>query len=81
MKSDSLIITPPQSASFSERLKYVLVMRDLTVNDAAKRSGISQWVFQNLFSVGYNPTRRTLVKLAKGLNVTTDYLCGLTDEL
>jgi transcriptional regulator with XRE-family HTH domain len=68
------------SETFGERLDRICTERKLSQKDladmvGAPRASICRWL-QNQRSPNY----RLLIETAIGLNLSLDYLCGLTDE-
>ena len=65
---------------FSERVRAELSARDMTQRELAKLSGlneasVSQYI--NLFRV---PRATAIIDIAKALNVSCDYLLGVTND-
>lgn len=65
---------------FSERLKQLRMQRQLSQNELAKRSGIHLNMIQRYEDGKSNPTADSLYKLCRELQVSSDYLIGLTDQ-
>ena len=65
---------------FSERLKDVRKQAGLTQVDVAEKLGISQPAYASWERGVKKPTQDNLVKIAKILNVSVDYLVGISKE-
>lgn len=48
--------------------------------ELAKKAGMRRNVLNQLERGMFNPSFKTIVALARALNLSADYLCGLTDE-
>lgn len=64
---------------FNERLKKSRLKGGLTQEELAKQINISPSAISLYESGEREPNLQTLVTIAKELNVTTDYLLGLSD--
>lgn len=65
---------------FSERLKSVLDEKHITQSELSRETGIKR---QNIYQYVNNKSVgsiENLVKISKALNVSTDYLLGLSDH-
>ena len=61
--------------SFRENLKDELTYQDMTVKELASKTGISKHTIDHYLTVnGSQPQVELAVKIAKALNVTTEYL-------
>ena len=65
---------------FSERLKNLRKQAHLTQVDVAEKLGISQPAYASWERGIKKPTQENLVKIAKILNISIDYLVGNSDE-
>ena len=65
---------------FSERLKDLRKQTGLTQVDVAEKLGISQPAYASWERGVKKPTQENLVKIAKILNVSVDYLVGNSEE-
>ncbi len=65
---------------FGERLNTLLDERGLTQREAAELMGVSHVCISRYIKGDRVPKITNVVKLAKGLGVTIDYLSGLSDE-
>lgn len=65
---------------FSERLKDLRKQAGLTQVDVAEKLGISQPAYASWERGVKKPTQDNLVKIAKILNVSVDYLVGISKE-
>lgn len=63
-----------------ERLKEMRERRGLSQTDLEQIAGISNMQISRYESGKSEPTPEVIVKLANGLNVTTDYLLGLVSK-
>lgn len=64
---------------FSERLKELRLESGLTQNEIAKSLNISKSCYAG-YEQGYRePDFKTLIKICKFFNVSSDYLLGLED--
>ena len=66
--------------SFQERLKMTRESKGMTQSQLCDASGVSQAQLSLYESGQRSPTADTLMKLAKSLNVSVDYLLGLVDD-
>lgn len=64
---------------FSERLKEVRRLREITQKEMAIYLNISENAYQNYEYGKREPNYKSLIKLCQKLNVSADYLIGLTD--
>lgn len=67
-------------ATFAERLKELRKRKGLTQKELAERVGTQQGVYTNWENGKREPKYDKVVKIAKELNTTADYLLGLADE-
>lgn len=66
---------------FVERFLIQLEKQDLTMREVGLLAGMHQATVRHYTSKkGDEPRMRSLVAIARALNVSTDYLCGLTDD-
>lgn len=72
MTEDSLI--------FSQRIKEALNIRRFSQKEAAKAINVTQRTMSEYVNGKMQPTAPAIIKLAKFLDVSADYLLGLTDE-
>ena len=66
--------------AFAERLKELRKQAHLTQVELAKRLGIGQSSYADWERGKKKPTQENLVKIAKVLNVSIDYLVGNSEE-
>lgn len=64
---------------FKERLNEVLIENNLSQNALAKKISMSQGVVNNYCTGKREPSLEVLIAICKELNVSADYLLGLTD--
>ena len=67
------------SKVFSERLKSARLKADLTKKGLADKSGISPLSISGYEAATKKPNLSTTYVLARTLNVSVDWLCGLTE--
>jgi transcriptional regulator with XRE-family HTH domain len=68
-------------ATFAERLKSLRIENNITQNDLARVLGFqSKSTITNYESNLRTPGNKTLTRIAKYFDVSTDYLLGLTDN-
>ena len=65
---------------FKERLKEVLKENHLSQNAFAQKISMSQSVVNNYCSGKREPSLDVLISICKVLNVSADYLLGITDD-
>ena len=65
---------------FSEKLKAVRVIRDITQAELSKATGIDTSQIANFEFGNRKPSLDNLKKLCVGLNVSADYLLGISEE-
>jgi transcriptional regulator with XRE-family HTH domain len=63
-----------------ERIRYVREQMNISQQDLADRIGLHAQQIYKIENGKADPTSDTLLKIAKGLDVSADYLLGLTDE-
>lgn len=66
--------------TLASRLKALRNEHHMTRQQLADSTGINVNTLRSYESYGKEPGHRTLLKLARAFNVTTDYLLGLSDE-
>jgi ribosome-binding protein aMBF1 (putative translation factor) len=66
--------------TFAVRLMRAQAAAGLCTYALAKKAGINKAVLYQLEHGNFNPSFKTLVSLARALNVSLDWLCCLTDE-
>lgn len=66
--------------SFNERLKEIRIKKGLTQEEFAKLLNISSSAISLYESGSREPSLATLVNIANVLDVSTDYLLGLSDS-
>ena len=66
-----------QQVTLSERINYAMEKQGMTQADIARRSGLSTAVVAQIVTGRTkNPTFTNVVKIAKALNVSLNYLSG-----
>jgi len=65
--------------NFNERLKEIRLKRELTQEELAQKINISSSSISLYERGDREPNLNTLINISKTLNVSTDYLLGLTD--
>ena len=66
--------------NFNERLKKIRTERGLSLDALAVEVGITKQAIHKYEKGFMSPQPPVLAEIARVLGVTTDYLCGLTDE-
>lgn len=64
---------------FKERLNEALIENNISQNTLAQRIFMSQSVVNNYCTGKREPSLDVLIAICKELNVSADYLLGLTD--
>jgi len=54
----------------SHRIKEIANEREISINELAKRAGLTQSTINNILNAEKNPTIPTLYKICKGLNIS-----------
>lgn len=65
---------------FAERLGILLRARGMTQRELAKEAGIQESVLCKYVKGKMKPGMEAIIKLAKTLGVSSDYLLGLTNR-
>jgi transcriptional regulator with XRE-family HTH domain len=73
-------LSDQQRVIFSERLRAARTDQNLTQESLADQAGFAREMIARYETQKSFPNIDTLVKISKILNVTTDYLLGLTDD-
>lgn len=68
------------SAVFSERLKAARIKAELSQKGLSEQSGVSPLSISGYESSTKNPNLSSAYALASALNVSLDWLCGLSEE-
>lgn len=66
--------------TFAKRLEETLIKQNIYPSQLAKLSGISRTNIYNYIAGTGQPTAFNIKRIAMGLNVSADYLLGLTDK-
>jgi transcriptional regulator with XRE-family HTH domain len=66
-------------SQFSERLKAARVLRDITQKELSNTCGIDASQIANFELGNRNPSLNNLKKLCESLNVSADYLLGISE--
>jgi len=66
--------------TFSEKLKELRLEKELSQDQLAKETGLSQVGISQWESEKRVPNAIAVVMLAKYFDVTTDYILGVTDD-
>lgn len=66
--------------TFSKRLEKIMIERNLYPAQVAKLTGVRRGVIYEYIKGSYQPTAYTIKLIAKGLNVSADWLLGLSEE-
>lgn len=78
---DCVLSLGPVKNRLPERLGAVVRDLDISQAEAARQCGLSPARFHNYLSGFRTPDLDTLMRIAKKLGVTTDYLLGLSSDL
>jgi transcriptional regulator with XRE-family HTH domain len=65
---------------FSQRLKVARDLRKLSQGELAERSGLQPSAISHFETASRSPSFDNLKKLADALDVTSDFLLGITDQ-
>lgn len=68
-------------ATFSERLKYVMTLKNIRARDIVEATGISKANISNYLSGRYDPKQINIYLIAKFLNVNEAWLIGFDCEM
>ena len=71
----------PKNPTISDRLLYLLTINRMTGMQLAKKSGVQQATLWNYLYKERIPKLDIAAKLAKTLNVSLDWLAGLSDDM
>lgn len=66
---------------FGERLKAFLKARRITLAVCEQKTGINKNTLGSYINGSVNPSAMAIIKLAKGLNVSADWLLCLSNEI
>ena len=66
--------------NFKKRVKDIMQNKGLKQSDLAKMTGIAEATISRYCNGRRTPNIKALVKIAKILNVSTDYLLGIKDD-
>lgn len=66
--------------TFAKRLEETLIKQNIYPSQLMKISGVSRVNIYNYIAGTAQPTAFNIMRIAKGLNVSADYLLGLTDK-
>lgn len=69
-----------RNSVFSERLGILMRARGMTQRELANKAGISSGLICEYLHKNREPQAKTIIKLAKTLGVSSDYLLGLTNR-
>ncbi len=65
--------------NFKNRINLVLKNKKMSQNELAKKIYMSQSIVNNYCTGKREPSLEVLIAICKALNVSADYLLGLTD--
>ena len=65
---------------FSERLQQALNQKEMTQKELASRSGVTESAISYYIKGQRTPSGAVLMRIAKALDTTTDYLLGSVDS-
>lgn len=66
--------------TFAKRLEQIMIERQIYPAQVAKITGIKRTVIYAYIDGTHQPTAYNIKRLAIGLNVSADWLLGITDE-
>lgn len=66
--------------TFAKRLEQIMIERQIYPAQVAKITGIKRTVIYAYVDGTHQPTAFNIKRLAIGLNVSADWLLGITDE-
>lgn len=66
--------------TFAKRLEQIMIERQIYPAQVAKITGIKRTVIYAYVDGTHQPTAYNIKRLAIGLNVSADWLLGITDE-
>lgn len=66
-------------STFKKRLKEEIKLSGITTVELAKKVGVSQEMITQYYTTPKMPSLETFEKLCKALDVSADYLLGLSD--
>lgn len=66
---------------FGTRLKEARKVRGLSQDDLRAKCKLDASAISSLENENRRPSMPTLIKICDALNVSSDYMCGFTDEL
>ena len=62
---------------FSQRLNQIMIERNIYPQEVQRLTGVHRQCVYEYLRGNKEPTLTSLVKLARGLKVSTDWLCGI----
>ena len=63
---------------FSQQFEKAMIKRDISPTELARKSGVQRSQIYRYLTAETAPTTNNIRKLAAALNVTTDYLLGVS---
>ncbi len=66
-------------STFKKRLKEEIKLSGMTTVELAKKVGVSQEMITQYYTTSKMPSLETFEKLCRALDVSADYLLGLSD--
>ena len=70
----------PEARAFQAHFKAILLKKGISQADVARLSGITEPMVSHFISGSRRPDFSTLLKLAKGLEISLDELTGIDRE-
>ena len=64
---------------FKKRLREEIKLSGMTTKELGEKNGVSNEMITQYYTTSKNPGLETFEKLCKALDVSADYLLGLTD--
>ena len=65
---------------FKKRLREEIKLSGMTTKELGEKIGVSNEMVTQYYTTSKNPSLETFEKLCKALDVSADYLLGLTDS-
>ena len=69
------------NTKFKKRLKEEIKLSGMTTQELADKIGVTNPMITQYYTTYKNPSLETFEKLCRALDVSADYLLGLTDKL
>lgn len=66
--------------TFSKRLEKIMIERNLYPAQVAKLTGVRRGMIYDYINGAYQPTAFNIKRIAQGLNVSADWLLGISNK-